>query len=465
MTRRSREKPARTGVPLRLLALLLLSLTAVGCGDTESFSSSSPSKTSQPRLFFLGIDGATWTVLGPMLERGELPAFQRLVDEGASLPRFDTLQITHSPVIWTTVATGRRPADHGIRGFTAELPSGDKIPVTSSLRKARAIWELANRRGVSTGVIGWWATWPAEEVNGYMVSDHANPAFGDMMVAEGRFWTADRDVLAELRRQVYPEKIAPVLTRHWVTPESFPWEDFQSRGRFTDEQVALARSAPWHEPDLYSWLKTFYRVDYPLFSAALDLMREHPTDLQMLYLRGPDPVQHYAWDLVEPGKFARQPPHLERDRTVVEGVYRYVDTFLAEILAALPPDAWLIVASDHGAEPSQDASNPQRTARPGEHTVDAKGVLFLRGPGVRRGATLKQASPYDLMPTMAWLLELPISSQLPGRPLTEAFEEGFVKSKPVHKVARYGPRPTGPLLPSPQDEEMLKSLKNLGYIE
>ena len=185
----------------------------------------------------------------------------------------------------------------------------------------------------------------------------------------------------------------------------------------------------------------------------------------MLYLRGPDPVQHYAWDLVEPGKFARQPPHLERDRTVVEGVYRYVDTFLAEILDALPPDAWLIVASDHGAEPSQDASDPRRTARPGEHTVAAKGVLFLRGPGVRRGAALKQASPYDLMPTMAWLLELPLSSKLPGRPLTEAFEKGFVKSKPVHKVNRYGPRPTGPLLPSPQDEEMLRSLKNLGYIE
>ena len=262
LTRRSPEKPARTGGPLRLLAilaLLLFSLAAGGCRDTAPSPpiSSSPAETSQPRLFFLGIDGATWTVLGPMLERGELPAFQRLVDEGVSLPRFDTLRITHSPVIWTTVATGRRPADHGIRGFTAELPNGDKIPVTSSLRKARAIWELANRRGVSTGVIGWWATWPAEEVDGYMVSDHANPAFGDMMVAEGRFWTADREVLAELRRQVYPESIAPVLTRHWLTPESFPWDDFQHRGRFTDEQVALARSAPWHEPDLYSWLKTF----------------------------------------------------------------------------------------------------------------------------------------------------------------------------------------------------------------
>jgi hypothetical protein len=431
----------------------------------ESSPALSPSRSTKPRLFFLGIDGATWTVLGPMLERGELPAFQRLVEEGATLRRFDTLQITHSPVIWTTVATGRRPAVHGIRDFTAELPNGQKIPVTSNMRKARAIWELASRRGLSSGVIGWWATWPAEEILGYIVSDHANPALGDQMTAEGRFWTADRETIAELRRQVHPEEIAPALARHWITPESFPWDDLQHRGGFTDEQIRLARSAPWSSPDLYSWLKTFYRVDYPLFRVAIELMREHPTDLQMLYLRGPDPIQHYGWDLVQPEAYARQPPHPERDRSVVEGVYRYVDSFLGEILDALPPDAWLIVASDHGAEPSKDAPDPGRTARPGEHSIDAKGVLFLRGPNVRRGVILEKATPFDLMPTMAWLLELPLSSTLPGRILTEAFEEDFARARPVHTVPHYGPRPTGPLLPSPEDEEMLRSLKNLGYIQ
>lgn len=453
MTRRFRKS---AGLPL-LAALVLILPVLAGCREASS--------PSQPRLFFLGIDGATWDVLGPLLERGELPAFQRLVDEGAHLRRFDTLQITHSPVIWTTVATGRRPVDHGIRGFTARLPNGREIPVTSSLRKARAIWELANRRGLSVGVIGWWATWPAEEVQGYMVSDHANPAFGDHMAAEGKFWTVDRERLAELRRQVHPEEIAPILSRHWITPESFPWEDFQRRGRFSDEHMALARSAGWHEPDLYSWLKSFYRVDYPLSRVTLDLMREHPVDLQMLYLRGPDPVQHYGWDAVEPEAFVRKPADVQRDRGVVEGTYRYVDTFLAEILDALPEDAWLIVASDHGAEPSRHAANPQRTARPGEHGFEAKGVLFLRGPGVRKGFTLEQADPYDLMPTMAWLLELPLSAKLPGRPLTEAFDEKFVRTKPITKIDRYGPRPTEPLLPSPEDEEMLRSLKNLGYLE
>lgn len=444
-------------MPRRIL--LLLALILFGCRED------SPQPRTLPRLFFLGIDGATWTVLGPMLERGELPAFQRLVREGATLERLDTLQVTESPVIWTTVATGQRPLYHNIRGFTARLPSGQVIPVTSSQRRARAIWELADRRGLSSGVVGWWATWPAEKIDGYVVSDHANPAFGDMMTAERRFWTADRDVISRLERQVHPEEIAPVLARHWIDPDAFPWDDFQRRGGFTDEQVRLAREAPWNERDLYSWLKTFYRLDHPLSRVALDLMEERPVDLQMLYLRGPDPVQHYGWDLVEPAKFARKPLHLERDRTVVEGTYRYVDSFLAEILDALPPDAWLIVASDHGAEPAESASDPLRAARPGEHSIRAKGVLFLRGPGVRRGATLEQASVFDLMPTMAWLLDLPVSSQLPGKPIAAAFEDGFVRARPVRRVDSYGLRPKEPLLPSPEDEEMLKSLRNLGYIQ
>lgn len=451
MTRRS---------PL-LLALLVTLLT--GCRNDGSTSSPS----SQPRLFFLGVDGATWDVMGPLLDRGELPAFQRLIDEGAYLPRFDTLRQTHSPVIWTTVATGRMPADHGIRGFTTELPNGHQIPVTSSLRKARAIWELASRRNVSVGVIGWWATWPAEEVHGYMVTDHANPAFEEHMTetADGKFWNASPERMAALRREVYPEELAPQLSRHWIGAADFPWADFQRRGGFSDEQIRLARAAGWHEADLYSWLKSFYRVDYPLSRVALDLLRTRPVDLQMLYLRGPDPVQHYGWDAVQPAAYARKPAHPERDRGAVEGVYRYVDSFLGEILDQLPDDTWLIVASDHGAEPTHHAWNPQRTHRPGEHRSGAKGVLFLRGPGIRQGFALKQASPFDLMPTMAWLLELPISSQLPGRPLTEAFEEKAAQAKPIRRVASYGPRPPQPLLPSPEDEEMLRSLKNLGYIE
>ena len=418
-----------------------------------------------PKVLFVGIDGASWKVIGPLLDKGELPAFRRLVAGGAYNPNFDTLPVTLSPVIWTTIATGRTLEDHGVTSFTSRLPNGQIIPVTSSVRRSRAIWELASRRGVSAGVIGWWASWPAEEVDGYVVSDHANPAFLDMLTADRNYWTADRAILARLERDFLPLDIAPVLARHWISRENFPWDDLQRRGGFTPAQMEQLRAAPWNERNVYSWLKTFYRVDLPLLRAGLDLGRQRPTDLQMLYLRGPDPVQHYGWDLVEPEKFARTTPDLERDRGLIQGVYRYVDTFLGEILDARRDDSWLIVASDHGAEPTPYAQDPAYKGRPGEHGPSAKGVLFILGPHVKPGTVLPRGTPYDLMPTLAWLLGLPIADDLPGKPLTEAFEESFVQSHPMTRIPTYGPRPTGPLLPSPQDEEMLKSLKNLGYIQ
>lgn len=456
---------ASLSVRLALLAGCLV-LALGSCRPDAPEPQAGPPIPPKPRVIFVGVDGATWTVLGPLLEGGELPAFRKLVEEGASMPRFETISSTLSPVVWTTVATGARPEEHGVLSFTSQLPNGDLIPVTSNARKRRAIWELASRKGVSAGVVGWWASWPAEEVNGYVISDHANPAFSELLTEDRKYWTADQAVLGKLERDFFPLDIAPILQRHWITRDGFPYDDLQRRGRYTDEQMAVLRQAPWNDRNVYSWLKTFYRVDYPLFRSSLDLMRERPTDLQMLYLRGPDPVQHYGWDLVEPERFAVQPPHLQRDRGIVEGVYRYVDTFLAEILEAKHSDAWLIVASDHGSEPHPQSMDPKAVLpRPGEHGQEAKGVLFIVGPGVKRGYRIQHGSPYDLMPTMAWLMGLPVATDLPGKPLTEAFDETFVRSLPVSRVPTYGTRETGPLMASGADKEMIENLRQLGYIQ
>jgi hypothetical protein len=448
---------------LVLISVLLLGLLPVFAGCRRE--PAPPPPPPKPKVLLLGLDGATWKVMGPMIQRGELPTFKRLMDEGASMPEFETISSTFSPVVWTSIATGRTPEDHGVTSFTSDLPNGQRIPVTSSVRKARAIWEVASRRGVSVGVTGWWASWPAEEVKGYVITDHANPAFSDLLIQDKNYWTASREDLARLKRDFFPLDIAPILARHWMTREQFPYEDLQRRGGFTDAQIATLRAAPWNDRAVYPWLKTFYRIDQPLFRIAMDLMKERPTDLWMLYLRGPDAVQHYGWDMVEPERFAKPINDLSRDRGLVEGVYRYLDTYLSELLKARPEGSWLIVASDHGAEPSPEAMNPAALKRPGEHSTAAKGVLFVSGPGVKPGYRIQKGSPYDVMPTMAWLLGLPLSQELAGHPLTEAFDEGFVKSLPMKTVPTYGARQVGPILASSSDEEMIRSLKNLGYIQ
>ena len=88
---------------------------------------------AENRVMLVGVDGATWTVIGRLIEKGELPAFKRLTDEGSYMPRFNTMGSTVSPVVWTSVATGRLPKDHGILGFTERLPSGKVIPISGNM--------------------------------------------------------------------------------------------------------------------------------------------------------------------------------------------------------------------------------------------------------------------------------------------------------------------------------------------
>src|SRR5262249_36781702 len=79
--------------------------------------------------------------------------------------RIETLSdIALSPVIWTSVATGKTAAKHGISWFMVDQPDGTRVPVRSTNRKTEAIWNIAAKNGLVPGVLGWWATFPAEDV-------------------------------------------------------------------------------------------------------------------------------------------------------------------------------------------------------------------------------------------------------------------------------------------------------------
>jgi hypothetical protein len=462
----TKHKRTITLPTLGILGLLgVIGVTGV-TGVTASSTPTEPDSAAVPKLLFIGIDGASWKVIGPLIASGELPTLARLSKEGTYATDFDTLKEgVASPLIWTTIATGRTPQDHGIDSFVTVLPNGTKVPVTSSSRKARAIWELASQHDRTVGVVGYWASWPAEAVNGYMISDHANTAFAEFMFKDGRLWTEDPDRLTSFGRDFYPLELAPSLAKHWISREEFSYEDMKRRGKFSETQIDLLEKAEWNLfSDYYSLLKTMYRVDYPLFLISKDLMLERPTDLQIIYLHGPDPVQHFAWDLVEPEAYAVPNPDLERDQGLVQGVYRAFDSMLGELIEQTDDETWIIVASDHGAEPSPRAIGKPRRGRAGEHSYTAKGVLFMRGPRVKPGYILKEATPYDLMPTLMWLLELPLSDELEGRVLTEAFDEEFVASRPIFRVPSYGTRGTTTPEASPADSLMLDLLRGLGYI-
>ena len=120
----------------------------------------------------IGIDGAEWKVINALADEGAMPNLSRLRTRGtwgeiATLP-----DIPLSPVIWTSIATGKTAVKHGVAWFMVDGADGKRVPVRSHNRKTKAIWNILAEHGRRPITIGWWATYPAEDVGqGIIVSD------------------------------------------------------------------------------------------------------------------------------------------------------------------------------------------------------------------------------------------------------------------------------------------------------
>src|SRR5512145_1530095 len=122
------------------------------------------------RIAVIGIDAADWRHIDPLIEAGRLPTFKRL-RQVASCGELRAVPPLLSPIIWTTIATGRQPEDHGVLDFMMDLPGGGQAPINGLARCAKALWEIWSGAGRTVLVTGWWATWPADRVRGLIVSD------------------------------------------------------------------------------------------------------------------------------------------------------------------------------------------------------------------------------------------------------------------------------------------------------
>jgi len=275
----------------RLLVVAGLMLAALSSCRRE------PAPSRRAPLFVIGIDGAEWKVIHRLWSAGKLPHLRSLADRGVTA----TLKTEYnsSPVIWTTIATGVRPKVHGITDFVVPSEAGD-VPVSSAARKVPALWNMATRAGRRVAVLGWWASWPAEPVNGLVLSDRS---------------------LLPLAGRIYPESYLPELERDLASADAAP-------GGF-------ARSEP-------------ERQDRLMARTAAKLADDR-FDLLLLYIRSLDVVSHHSWKGFEPEAFpGAAPAELDAARNEVSRIYEAVDREIGQLLVAVPKNANVLVLSDHG---------------------------------------------------------------------------------------------------------------------
>ena len=302
-----------------------------------------------------------------------MPNLARLVREGTS-GVLETIRPPLSPLIWTSMMTGVSPLDHGILDFVQFDPTtGAKEPITSSLRRAPAIWNMASSQGKRVAALGLLATYPAEAVNGTIVSDRlftflfkeTAPPVGVVSPADKDQWA--RDALQHAGHVVDEAALRQYLP--WLTHEGYQREA-ESDDPYSQPVSALRRIL----------------IDTQVYdSLGRDVIqRDHP-DLSIVYLEGTDTIGHVFSPFAPPRQPQVSQGDYERYHDVPARYFKQIDDTLGEYRRlAEASHAVLMLASDHGflwkeGRPTTLSSNATTTAAKWHRS---EGMYVLWGAGV-----------------------------------------------------------------------------------
>lgn len=463
----------------RLLQGLALACVALA----SSTCTRAPKATPVGRVLLIGADGLEWSVLRPLLAQGKCPNLRQLMDAG-SFGHLGTMIPTLSPILWTTIATGRTPEEHGIEGFQ----DADASQFTSAQRRVRAVWNITTLHDVPANVFGWWITWPAEEICGAMVSGSSATALVD------RNWKPS--ILPELEGQVFPkEREADVM--RLVCEATTDAELARLRARiFTADEADLGPAEKEHiRQTLWS-----IAADNTYARVAAEMMRSHPAALNLVYFGGTDVVAHRFWRYHEPEAFAwparadteelwqRVAPKSDPLRTLlgneraaaalstaITNYYEWFDEIVGELAAAAGPGANVVVVSDHGFHAEwTDAPHPLLLT--GHHLDGPPGVIIASGPAfvrqgnvdefVRSASIVPHGNVLAITPTLLALMGIPSSARMRERAIADILTGDARKNGASTPVMNHdeGFRPARKLaVPAEIDRAFKERFDGLGY--
>ena len=358
------------------------------------------------RVLLIGWDAADWKMIHPMLDAGKLPALKGLI-EGGVMGNLATLTPMYSPMLWTSIATGKRPYKHGVHGFSEVDPaSGDVRPISGASRHCKALWNMLSQEGKRSLVIGWWPSHPAEPINGVMVSNHYQRAGGkniaEWPMAPGTVHPAD---LSEPLKQLRMHH-ADIGENHLLP--------------FVPEGATIDQAKDRRLQSLAKIVADCANIQ----AAATFLMRQGPWDLMAVYFDAIDHFGHGFMKYHPPRQDHISAKDFQLYQGVMEAGYRFHDMMLSALLRLAGDDVTVVLISDHGFHPD----NLRPTALPAEpagpaHEHRPYGVFVAKGPGIKQDQTVFGASLLDVCPTLLTLFGLPVGEDMDGRVLTDLFED------------------------------------------
>lgn len=397
----------------------------------------------------IGWDAADWQMVRPLMDRGWMPSLKQVIERGV-WGNMATLRPVLSPMLWNTIATGRRPEGHGIHGFTEPRPDGSGVrPVMSTSRRCKALWNILTQSDMRSIVVGWYASHPAEPINGVCVSNQ----FEQVTAKAGEPWPVPRgavhppemtDRLAQFR--VHPSELDATAILPFIPRAA--QIDSENNQRVGKLATMLAQTASVH-------------------TVATDLLQNQQWDFAAVYYEGIDRFGHEFMHFHPPKMDAGSQEDFELYREVMTGCYRFHDMMLDKLLGLADQDTAVILISDHGyyndhlRPPDPEKAGPVEWHRP-------FGIVAACGAGFKRGEQLYGASLMDVTPTVLRILGLPVGADMRGRPWVEVFDRPLESDRVLsweQIEGDCGMHPPDARVDPVAEQQAMQQLIELGYID
>ena len=511
---------------------------------------------NSPKVLLIGLDAVTWDVLTPLVQQGKVPHLAKLMQEGV-YGKLQSIEPMMSPVVWTSIATGKKPQKHGATNFYS----------TQGCLKTLRIWEILSEFGKTVGLFEWLLTSPPKPLKEFVVPG----------------WLATTP-------DTYPPELECIknLTfqgKRGGTPLA-EYFRLSLEGMKNGLKVSTAFKAFLHSLYLKLMRPDFYEMHHKTIlmkqriqgDFATHLLKKYQPDFSGIIFYATDQIPHHYWKFMESSGFDDVS---DEDRAkygrIIPETYQECDRLVGRILGCVPGDTNVLVISDHGMESVSDAGYvfkvdeflkyldfpekdrlqvqiikndmhiginakqdsekqtvqkrlmecmsgikivegdeglfhldldeygnimaatnlesvdmtecrvyfpPNNIVRlealiETENLLSAKhsqdGIFIMKGVNILKNKELRPCSILDVAPTVLALTGFPVESDMDGKVIEEAFEEGYFQRNPIEYIDSYakyfGKNLDGAEeshrgeLSDEETEEIKEKLRGLGYLE
>ncbi|MGQ9705589.1 MAG: alkaline phosphatase family protein [bacterium] len=393
------------------LFFILISIFQIDCGKKieektltiykiEKFA-----KRSEGKVLLLGIDGATFDIIVPLIRDGQLPNFEKLMADG-SYGTLTSVEPLMSPILWTSMLTGKNADKHGITDYTFIVPGEQEpVPMGSTQRRTLALWNIIGLGRKTSAFLAFFCTHPAENIDGIMVSDR----FNEEGIKDAYWPPSFKDEIYNLMpSDIEMEELAKRFT------------DFPFDKDFVEKYEPLTK--PFENNKYVYLFKENLKKDLLMFRVSSHIIERYQPDLVGVYIKGIDVVSHKFWKYMDPlTPIARYDDVTIEEKAyfgnMIKEYYCWVDEMIGGLLPLLN-DYNIVIVSDHGFGPMADKPN-----------YDMKALLNQLGLAkYDKGKLLPELSSIYVLPS-DWTNRRSLRLNIEGRE-----KSGIIKSNSASEV-------------------------------